>query len=425
MSAIFDLETAINKNLDPKLHINIADDGTISMANGLKDPWSTQYHGQYITNASADAAAKWNTDASMAGSAGDNMDRGAILMYSNGANQKFGTKVKIVGGVVTATVSQIDADHPDNNKYGADDYVLAVVYTYTNGYGETAAITEGFSNNQEFLTGNGGNVSNMVNSDHVGTEYTMLNKTDYDLGSPLRKAVFRADVDKSKLFDVKVDNVLVNKSNYIVTSGSTIVTFTQSYMETLSVGNHQLTMIFDDGYSTTNFLVEGIVCEHIGSTYGGYEFWKGVHAVTFYCPQCDGWYAYEVMDCVFDENGVCQTGCHHLRLSTYYYLNDPSDTKHQIQVECADCTWAMYEQCSEEDCIYNEQGYCTKCNGCNHNSSTTIYHPWVNYENKYMHTKDVTCNICQRMLIWSEEEECTFDSNGECTICDNVLPTRP
>jgi hypothetical protein len=148
--------------LDPKLHINIADDGTISMANGLKDPWSTQYHGQYITNASADAAAKWNTDASMNGSTGDNMDRGAILMYSNGANQKFGTKVKIAGGVVTATVSQIDADHPDNNKMGADDYVLAVVYSYTNGYGETAAITEGFTNNQQFLTGNGGNVSDAV-----------------------------------------------------------------------------------------------------------------------------------------------------------------------------------------------------------------------------------------------------------------------
>ncbi len=173
MSAIFDLQTAINKNLDPKLHINIADDGTISMANGLKDPWSTQYHGQYITNASADAAAKWNIDASMAGSSGDNMDRGAILMYSNGANQKFGTKVKIVGGVVTATVSQIDADHPDNNKMGADDYVLAVVYTYTNGYGETAAITEGFSNNQVFLTGNGGNVSNTVNGGNNGGTLTL------------------------------------------------------------------------------------------------------------------------------------------------------------------------------------------------------------------------------------------------------------
>ncbi len=166
MSAIFDLQTAINKNLDPKLHINIADDGTITMANGLKDPWSTQYHGRYITNASADAAAKWNTDASMAGSTGDNMDRGAILMYSNGANQKFGTKVKIVGGVVTATVSQIDADHPDNNKMGADDYVLAVVYSYTNGYGEVMSPTWGFSQNNIPSTGNGGYNSNELNKEN-------------------------------------------------------------------------------------------------------------------------------------------------------------------------------------------------------------------------------------------------------------------
>ena len=162
MSAIFDLETAINKNLDPKLHIVIANDGTITMANGYKDPWSTQYHGRYITNASADAAAKWNTDASMAGSIGDNMDRGAILMYSNGANQKFGTKVKIEKGVVTATISQIDANHPDNNKYGADDYVLAVVYSYTNGYGEIMSPTWGFSQNNIPSTGNGGDVNNEV-----------------------------------------------------------------------------------------------------------------------------------------------------------------------------------------------------------------------------------------------------------------------
>ena len=34
------LETAINANLDPKLHITIKDDGEIVMANGAKDPWN-------------------------------------------------------------------------------------------------------------------------------------------------------------------------------------------------------------------------------------------------------------------------------------------------------------------------------------------------------------------------------------------------
>ena len=230
MCAIFDLETAINKNLDPKLHIVIDDDGTISMANGYKDPWSTQYHGRYITNASADAAAKWNTDASMSGSTGDNMDRGAILMYSNGANQKFGTKVKIVGGVVTATVSQIDANTPDNNKIGTDDYVLAVMYTYTNGYGETASITEGFSNDQTFLTGNGGSVGNAVDGgNNGGTLYLPSPKLDgtvADAVSPFTyewselQALAQAKLSKDELkntYGIEVgDYKEVNGTKYVL-----------------------------------------------------------------------------------------------------------------------------------------------------------------------------------------------------------------
>ena len=134
--AIFALETAINKNLDPKLHITIdAKTGLITMANGAQDPWDTQYHGAYI-------------------SAEDGMDRGAIVMYSNGANQKFGSEHDIANGVPTVVV-------PDNNKNGADDYSLVVCYTYTNGFGEVGNLTTGFSNNQVFLAGNG-SVDNIV-----------------------------------------------------------------------------------------------------------------------------------------------------------------------------------------------------------------------------------------------------------------------
>ena len=126
--AIFALETAINKNLDPKLHITIdAKTGLITMANGAQDPWNTQYHGAYI-------------------SAEDGMDRGAIVMYSNGANQKFGSEHDIANGVPTVIV-------PGNNKNGADDYSMVVCYTYKNGIGEVGNLTTGFNNNQTFLSG--------------------------------------------------------------------------------------------------------------------------------------------------------------------------------------------------------------------------------------------------------------------------------
>ena len=121
------LEAAINANLDPKLHITIKDDGEIVMANGAQDPWNKEYHGWYITNAEV-----------------DKQDRGAIVMYSDGANSEFGSEHKIANGIVSISI-------PGDNKYGKDDYAIVSCYTYVNGYGEVKNITTGFSNNTNFL----------------------------------------------------------------------------------------------------------------------------------------------------------------------------------------------------------------------------------------------------------------------------------
>ena len=120
------LESAINKNLDPKLHITINTDGIVTMANGAQDPWKNEYHGRYLSNAGA-----------------DKKDRGVIIMYSDGANGVNGSADGIAGGLVNITT-------PGSNVDGKDDYALATVYTYANGYGEVKSITYGFSNNQSF-----------------------------------------------------------------------------------------------------------------------------------------------------------------------------------------------------------------------------------------------------------------------------------
>ena len=120
------LESAINANLDPKLHITIGDNGVISMANGAQDPWKNEYHGRYLSNAGA-----------------DKLDRGVIIMYSDGANGVNGSADGVASGLVNITT-------PGSNKDGKDDYALATVYTYANGYGEVKSITYGFSNNQNF-----------------------------------------------------------------------------------------------------------------------------------------------------------------------------------------------------------------------------------------------------------------------------------
>ena len=139
--AVFALETAINKNLDPKLHITIdAQTGNVSMANQASDPWKTEYHGAYISNADVDGK-----------------DRGAIIIYSNGANQEWGSEHSIANGVVVVNV-------PGNNVYGKDDYSLVSCYTYINGYGEVKNMTTGFSNNQSFVTNSGSNNMGSNNS---------------------------------------------------------------------------------------------------------------------------------------------------------------------------------------------------------------------------------------------------------------------
>jgi prepilin-type N-terminal cleavage/methylation domain-containing protein len=143
--ALSRLETAINANLDPKLHITISDKGVISMANGAQDPWKTEYEGYLLTTDTKD-------------------DRGAIVLYSLGANAELGSVAQLKDGVVTVTVKTVTenkfgdsktkdgyavaAGVSDSNKAGKDDYSLATVYTYKNGYGEVISSTTGFSNNQ-------------------------------------------------------------------------------------------------------------------------------------------------------------------------------------------------------------------------------------------------------------------------------------
>ena len=77
------------------------------------------------------------------------------------------------------------------------------------------------------------------------------------------EAKFKIDADY-RLFDNKVyiDNVLVDSQNYTSESGSTIITFKQSYIDTLSVGEHTLKVVFiDGGEANTKFMVTSVTPE--------------------------------------------------------------------------------------------------------------------------------------------------------------------
>ena len=259
-SAILALQDALNKYLDPELKIRIDNDGRITMMNGMKDPWNNEYEGLFITNASEKAAEKWNTDASMSGSLGDGQDRGAILIWSKGPNGKLGTKSKIENGKVTTRISMIDANTSDNNIAGKDDLVMSIVYSFVNGYGQTGTQTQGFSNNQKFLSGHHTNVE--INNDVDDSKVELPENVEpnqpsdeniqipnynentykkYDMLSGDHKIVsygntwFQSEAEYDKFLAVRINGEIVDSSNYTVSEGSTIIELTQEYVNTLHI----------------------------------------------------------------------------------------------------------------------------------------------------------------------------------------------
>ena len=234
-SAIAALEAAINKNLDPKLHITIHDDLTITMANGAQDPWNTEYHGYYITNATTDGK-----------------DRGAIVMYSNGANQEWGSAHSIANGVVTVNV-------PGNNVYGKDDYSIISVYTYVNGYGEVKTTTTGFSNNQgggqagtDGTFTPGGDGGSGETSDDGSIQMIQGDGLVYT-GSEEMKFISNAEFSDFEM--VKINGVELNASNYTKSEGSTIIVLNQSYLSTLENATYTIEIISSTGTASCNFTV--------------------------------------------------------------------------------------------------------------------------------------------------------------------------
>ena len=243
--AIFALESAINANLDPKLHITIGTDGKITMANQARDPWKNEYHGLLISNSETNGSAVANTEhGTLTADAGD---RGAIVIYSDGANGNDGLTTKVEGGIVKTIIAKNSTGSVDNNTDGKDDYSLAVVYTFANGYGEVVTTTTGFSNNQTT------NSNVTLGQPQNGGSHVMLNADR--IVTPAADAVFRSEADVNNFQNVKIDGQVVTSNNYTITSGSTVVTLKKSYLATLSNGNHEIEIVSSTGTAQATFEV--------------------------------------------------------------------------------------------------------------------------------------------------------------------------
>ena len=371
------LETAINANLDPKLHITIKDDGEIVMANGARDPWNKEYHGAYITNAEVDGK-----------------DRGAIVMYSDGANNEFGSAHTIANGVVSVTI-------PNSNKDGKDDYSIVSVYTYVNGYGEVLNITTGFSNNQNLLAN--GNAPTLVpgggtNDDNEPSPgpggYQMLAAPSNITVSA--GTIFRSEADINLFKEVRIDGNIVPQTAYSVRSGSTIVTFFGEYLDSLSNGEHEMEIVALNGGSAKSTFSVNISCRnHID------EDWDQ------YCDTCNIVYCYET---------VCK--------------NENDDCF------CDYCGWTSYEgeiwQPPDRGEFWhvdaNQDSYCDKCNGiyccdggpCIDLDGDCICESccWEQYWDKNL---DGYCDGCGVVYCYDSKIHHDDNKDGRCDFCFEIM----
>ena len=86
-------------------------------------------------------------------------------------------------------------------------------------------------------------------------KYELIEKVDPWTKGKDGDAAYVSNAPFEKFVAVYIDKDPVDAANYKAESGSTKVTFTKDYMETLSVSEHQIVILSNDGYAKGTFQV--------------------------------------------------------------------------------------------------------------------------------------------------------------------------
>ena len=67
---------------------------------------------------------------------------------------------------------------------------------------------------------------------------------------------FRADGEFEDFLGIQVDGKYLSENTYTVWEGSTYVELSADYLNTLSNGQHEIVIVFNDGIAKTTFVVD-------------------------------------------------------------------------------------------------------------------------------------------------------------------------
>ena len=88
------------------------------------------------------------------------------------------------------------------------------------------------------------------------TGYVVTEEQTWYKGTTDKGLTFRSTADFAKFVDVYVDGALVAKDNYAASEGSTVIDLKPTYLESLAVGDHKITVLSNDGSGSCPFHVK-------------------------------------------------------------------------------------------------------------------------------------------------------------------------
>lgn len=145
-----------------------------------------------------------------------------------------------------------DGDAPEiSNDYGEEDKEETFVNVTANVYYPAGNVTYTIDNMLDY----GGKLT-WIAYDTTDKLEIVLEVTDkvYLIGSG-GNATIKCTGELKDFVSVAVDGVLIDSSNYTVVDGSTVLTFLSSYLDTLSVGDHVVTLNYTYGSIDTTLTV--------------------------------------------------------------------------------------------------------------------------------------------------------------------------
>jgi hypothetical protein len=127
------------------------------------------------------------------------------------------------------------------------DWIIDTLPTQTaNGSRQKQCTTCGYITETETISATGISYKNKITGGA-----TQLWEID-----PTKEATIICDGDIEDFVGLQVDGELVDRENYTVISGSTIITLKPAYLQTLSAGAHTIELLYTDGSVQTNLTIQ-------------------------------------------------------------------------------------------------------------------------------------------------------------------------